>query len=148
MPAASSRLTSAIVFAAIAFAVTAAASDARAALVHARPALVHARPALFHARLVKAQPGVNDTVTVSPDSLKLWFSERVELPLSKVVLKGGRAAKMLGELVFGGSGVDAPMVAAVRDKLTPGTYIVDWTIAGKDGHPTKGSYTFVVKPAR
>jgi len=148
MPAASSRLTSAIALAAIAFAVTAAASDARPALGHARPALVRGRPALFHAHLVKAQPGVNDTVTVSPDSLKLWFSERVELPLSKVALKGGGAAKMLGELAFGGPGADAPMVVAVRDKLAPGTYTVDWTVAGKDGHATKGSFAFVVKPAR
>jgi hypothetical protein len=132
----------------VALVATAATSDARPALVHGRPVLVRARPALFHARLVKAQPGVNETVTVSPDSLKLWFSERVELPLSKVALKGGGAVKMLGALAFGGPGADAPMVVAVRDKLAPGTYTVDWTVAGKDGHPTKGSFAFVVKPAR
>ena len=29
-----------------------------------------------------------------------------------------------------------------------GTYTVDWTVAGKDGHPSKGSYDFVVKAGR
>jgi len=107
-----------------------------------------ARPARFHATLKKASPGANDTVAVAPDSLRFWFSEKVELPLTKVTLTAGGKAQKLGEPTFGGTTADAPLVLAVREAVAPGTYTVEWTVAGKDGHPSKGKYDFVVKPAR
>jgi methionine-rich copper-binding protein CopC len=99
----------------------------------------------FHAALKKASPGINDTVTTSPDSLKLWFNEKVELPLTKVVLNGGGTAHKLSAAAMGGSAADSPIVFAVLEKLGAGKYTVDWTVAGKDGHPSKGTYDFVVK---
>lgn len=105
-------------------------------------------PPAFHASLSKAAPGKGDTVAVSPDTLKLWFSEKVEIPLTKVALSGGGAGRKLGAPAFGGAAADAPIVVAVEEKLAPGTYKVDWTVAGKDGHPSKGSYDFVVKAGK
>jgi methionine-rich copper-binding protein CopC len=105
-------------------------------------------PPAFHASLKKAVPGKGDTVAVSPDTLTLWFSEKVEIPLTKVALSGGGAARKLGAPAFGGTSADAPVVVAVEEKLAPGTYKVDWTVAGKDGHPSKGSYEFVLKAGR
>ena len=132
--------------------VVTAATQLTAAAATAAPAAAGrsaaAPPARFHAQLTKAMPGVNDTVATSPDSIKLWFSEKVELALTKVVVSGGGAAIPLGKPAFDGPAGDAPVVLAVRDKLAPGKYAVDWTVAGKDGHPVKGTYGFVVKAAR
>jgi len=49
---------------------------------------------------------------------------------------------------MGGSAADAPVVYAVMQTLGAGKYTVDWTVAGKDGHAVKGSYSFVVKAAK
>lgn len=125
------------------FRLTLAALGAAVALTTAASA-----PPAFHASLKKAIPGKGDTVAVSPDSLKLWFSEKVEIPLTKVTLSGGGAAHKLGAPAVGGTVADAPIVVPVAEKLAPGTYTVDWTVAGKDGHPSKGSYDFVVKAGR
>ncbi len=104
--------------------------------------------ATLHTSLKKASPAVNDTVATSPDSLKLWFSETVELPLTKVLLNGGGSVRKLSAAAMGGSAADAPVVYAVMQTLGAGKYTVDWTVAGKDGHAVKGSYSFVVKAAK
>jgi len=111
-------------------------------------AVTGASSATLHTSLKKASPAVNDTVATSPDSLKLWFSETVELPLTKVVLNGGGSVRKLSAAAMGGSAADAPVVYAVMETLGAGKYTVDWTVAGKDGHAVKGSYSFVVKAAK
>ena len=102
------------------------------------------RPA-FHATLKKSSPAANDTLASAPDTLKLWFSERVELGLTKVSVTSGGKPVMLGALAMGGPAADAPVVAALPRKLAPATYAVDWTVAAKDGHPSKGTFTFTIK---
>ena len=105
----------------------------------------------YHADLKKAWPAKNDSLAKAPDSLKLWYSEKVEIPLTKVQLSMAGMPTMtyaLSAPAFLGEAKDAPIVLAIKDKLAPGTYTVDWTVAGKDGHPSKGKYDFVVKAAK
>jgi methionine-rich copper-binding protein CopC len=103
---------------------------------------------LFHAVLKMSWPAAHDTLAVAPDSLKLWFSEKVELPLTKVTLGAAGVTKKVGTLAFAGAGADAPVVVALQEKLAPGLYTVAWSAAGKDGHASKGTYDFVVKAGR
>lgn len=98
-----------------------------------------------HARLVKRFPAADVTVTASPTSVKLWFSERVEVSLSRVqlldpggaVVATGRASRIPGEN-------DVAFMAAVRGPLPVGRHTVRWTTASDDGHVVKGSFFFVV----
>ncbi|MCX5755602.1 MAG: copper resistance protein CopC [Gemmatimonadetes bacterium] len=103
---------------------------------------------LYHADLKNAWPAKNDSLAKAPDSLKLWYSEKVELPLTKIALTSAGKAQALSAPAYLGEAKDAPIVLAVKDKLAPGTYTVDWTVAGKDGHASKGKYDFVVKAAK
>ena len=41
----------------------------------------------FHAHLVRADPAVNDTIAATPKTVRLWFSEPVELALSRVKIE-------------------------------------------------------------
>lgn len=102
----------------------------------------------FHAHLVRAEPAVNDTVATMPTAVKLWFSEPLELALSrvKVVRVGGDTVKT-GGLRHEGSAAATASVDFSAPVTTPGTYIVTYHVVARDGHPTKGSYNFVLKRA-
>lgn len=101
-----------------------------------------------HTRLVKSQPADGDTLTASPDSLRLWFSEDVQLPVTHIrVTRPGHTPRLSTPVVREAGGVRS-VVVAIEDKLTAGTYRVIWKTAGPDGHPSTGVYTFVVRARR
>ena len=98
----------------------------------------------MHTMLKKSAPGANDTVA-PPAAIKLWFSERVELPFTRVTLKNAAGATQpLGAPAFANDSANAAVVASVTGTLAPGDYTVTWSAAAKDGHPAKGSFRFVV----
>ena len=115
------------------------------ALVAGAAAIGGASTPAYHASLKKAWPASHDTVAKSPDSLKLWFSEKVEMGFTKITLASAGTAKKLSDPAFLGEAADAPIVLAVKEPLAAGPYSVTWTVAGKDGHASKGTYDFVVK---
>ena len=102
----------------------------------------------WHAKLLRSQPANHDTLTTPPASIKLWFSEPVELGVSRIRLVGpsgtpialGKASRIANE--------GAAMLAAVDRPLKPGTYWVRWTSAADDGHAMKGEFSFVVAPRK
>lgn len=100
----------------------------------------------LHTRLVKAEPGIDATVTQAPAEVRLWFSDRTEAALT--------SASIMKE--------DHSPVATVRMKetddtlsvagpvpvtLEPGRYMVMWKTASKDGHVVRGTYYFTFDPA-
>jgi methionine-rich copper-binding protein CopC len=105
-------------------------------------------PVRFHAHLVKADPAVNDTVSTTPKAVRLWFSEPVELALSRmqVVRVGGDTLK-IGALRREGTASTTAAADLTTSPTTPGTYVVTYHVVARDGHPTTGSYTFVVRGA-
>ncbi len=105
-----------------------------------------ASPVFRHTELKKSEPAKNDTLSVSPKAIKLWFSEQVVLPVTKVKLTNAAGAAIaLGAVAQPGKGEDQPVVASVSKALTPGAYTVTWSTAADDGHAAKGTFGFVVK---
>src|SRR6476646_3312334 len=104
--------------------------------------------ALFHAHLVRAEPAVNDTLMSTPKSVRLWFSEPLELALSRV-----RIMRIGGDTVKTGAlrhECDASTTASLdlpAPPTVPGTYVVTYHVVARDGHPTTGSYSFVLRAA-
>lgn len=103
--------------------------------------------ALAHAKLVSSFPAANKTVSEAPRELRLTFSEKPELAVSRVtLLAGGRDTVATGKV-----GADAKaaetLVVPVTGALAPGSYTVRYRVAGKDGHPIGGSYVFTVGKA-
>jgi methionine-rich copper-binding protein CopC len=100
----------------------------------------------FHTRLVKSIPSKDTTLTESPASLQLWFSEPIELPISKVQLVGpGNRVVPTARITRDDSKPDAPVVALLVTELAAGSYVVNWTAGAADGHAVKGAYRFTVK---
>src|SRR5947209_8455688 len=78
----------------------------------------------LHVALTKAEPGRNDTITTSPKSLKLWFSEPVQAAVTgaRVVGPGDHAVSLGVPHVDSGPRAQAPIVVAISEKLGPGKY--------------------------
>lgn len=104
-------------------------------------------PSAWHLHLKRAEPGVNDTVTVAPRVIRLWFTETPEVAGSRITLTavGGNAVE-LGRPSLE-AGTDPALTAEVAGAVSPGTYQVGWRAMARDGHTMRGTFKFVVRPA-
>ena len=103
------------------------------------PATAHA-----HGALKSSTPAANEQMTVVPRALRLVFTEAPALAFSRLELLGpSGAAVVLSPLRIAADSKRA-LVADVRGTLPSGTYTVVWQVAGDDGHPVRGRYTFTV----
>ena len=100
-----------------------------------------------HGHLVRARPAAGDTVRVAPRFLRLEFSEAPDLAVSSIRLvdAGGREVRLVSLRAAPDSA--RVLIADVFDPLAPGRYTVRWQMAGRDGHPTRGEYGFVLLAA-
>ena len=117
----------------------------RALAVVAAVALVPAT-ASAHGHLTRSDPRAGARLAAAPSQLRLTFSETPELAVTTVRLLGpAGTAVPLGALA---PAPDAPraVVAPIRGLLAAGAYTVAWQMAGADGHPTRGTFTFSVAP--
>lgn len=99
-----------------------------------------------HTRLLRSLPAKDSVVTALPSTLQLWFSEPIEVGVSRVRLEGADAKVIpLAPLSQERAKVDAPVTAPFPQSLSDGTYTVHWTTASKDGHVVRGSFVFTLK---
>jgi methionine-rich copper-binding protein CopC len=101
----------------------------------------------FHTRLVRSEPARDTVLGVSPADIRLWFSEAVSVPLTRITLRTGTTDVPVGVATRAG-GAEAPVIIPVRRRLVPGRYVVRWTTASSDGHPVKGEFPFTVSPSK
>jgi copper transport protein len=101
-------------------------------------------PALAHAHLKRSEPAAGSRVTSSPQFIRLWFTERPELSLTFISMKDANGR----EVSLGPREIDRvdPLMIWVRpvQPLPAGRYTVAWRTAGSDGHPSRGTFSFVV----
>jgi methionine-rich copper-binding protein CopC len=113
----------------------------------AMPAIAMPAIAMRHAELLKAEPGKNDTVATSPKFIKLWFSESVQLAVTTIRVTGpANHAVPLGAVIMAPA-AKSPVEYPVSETLKPGKYTVAWKAMATDGHPSSGTFTFVVRTA-
>ena len=104
--------------------------------------------AMRHLRLVKSSPMADSTVVKSPDAIRLWLSEPVELPLSKIELTTGAGVAVPLAKITRETTKDAPLVAMIPTPLANGTYKVTWKAMSKDGHVVNGVIPFRVAASK
>jgi hypothetical protein len=96
-----------------------------------------------HATLEQAVPGVGSTVTNSPKTIRLKFSEGVEAALCKMTVTGGGSAIPISRPHTEG-GDKSVLIVTLSRLLKPGTYKVEWHAVSVDTHHTQGSFSFTV----
>jgi copper transport protein len=97
-----------------------------------------------HAHLKRTEPAGSSRLTSPPQVIRLWFTERPELSLTAISLKDENGK--IFPLTAPEGDRDDPLIASVRvtQLLPAGRYTVGWRTAGSDGHPSKGTFGFIV----
>ncbi|MEJ7813436.1 MAG: copper resistance CopC family protein, partial [Gemmatimonadaceae bacterium] len=100
-----------------------------------------------HARLLSSLPARGARLTVAPREIRLTFSERAELAVTRVELVGPDSIPVLLAPPHFAADSQRVVVAEIRGGLQPGRYRVAWRMASADGHPITGTFTFTVDSA-
>lgn len=101
-------------------------------------------PALAHVVLRSATPTANAKLDAAPRELRLAFSAPVEVDFARLTLIGpDGGAVALGQL-RNDPGADTVLLATIAGGLSVGSLTVRWQIAGPDGHPVRGEYSFTI----
>lgn len=102
--------------------------------------------AIAHAFLDNATPKVGSIVTTTPKTIRIQFTQRVEVAFSHIHLfsAGGQ------EIAVGPAAADPSdqtvMSAPVTGALAPGQYEVRWDVLSVDTHKTNGHFPFTYQP--
>jgi copper resistance protein C len=92
-----------------------------------------------HTHLEASVPANASTVAKAPAEIILTFSDAARVTAVTITKDGEREqkiAKLPTEM--------ATRIAIAVPKLADGQYIVDWRVAGKDGHVMNGKFRFTV----
>lgn len=101
--------------------------------------------AAAHEQLRDSTPARGDTLAAVPDQIRLTFVNPLQLDLAHLTLLGPQGPIALGELRRA-SNAPHVLVAEIHGPLTAGEHTVRWQVAGPDGHPVRGEYTFHILP--
>lgn len=108
----------------------------------ALPLLLAARP--FHLRLERSDPADGSTVA-PPAAIQLWFSQRTELKVTRVVLRTAQGDTIRTGAAERAATAGAPVRVPVLTPLADGRYAADWRTMAADGHVVRGTIAFTVK---
>lgn len=103
--------------------------------------------AMRHLKLLRSSPAADTALASSPDAIRLWMSEPVNAPVSKIALSTEAGAVITLGALTRGAAKGAPLVASIISPLPPGRYKVAWKAMSKDGHVVNGAFAFRVGTA-
>ncbi len=101
--------------------------------------------AFAHAEFVKSVPAP-DAAVASPTEIDITFSEGINLKFSGAKLADSMKMSVSTGPAALAKGGDTTLVVPVTKPLAAGEYVVEWHNLSKDGHKSKGSFKFTVKP--
>jgi copper transport protein len=101
-----------------------------------------------HAHLKRSEPAAGSKVTSSPQLIRLWFSERPELSMTFISMKDANGREFALGSTENGPGDPLLVLARVSSPLPAGRYTVAWRTAASDGHPSHGTFSFIVLPGK
>lgn len=99
-----------------------------------------------HAQLKRSEPAAGSRIIGSPEMIRLWFSERPEISLTVISMRDANGKEFALAAPENDRGDALTVLVRVSQPLPPGRYTVAWRTAASDGHPTHGTFSFVVLP--
>jgi methionine-rich copper-binding protein CopC len=100
--------------------------------------------ACAHASLKSSTPQAGAWVMLAPKEITLTFNEKVEEAFSTITIADG-AGKPVAVNKPKADAANPAMLRMQVPLLRAGAYNVSWAVAGRDGHRSKGDFTFTVK---
>jgi copper transport protein len=99
-----------------------------------------------HGELTGSMPAAGARLTTVPRTLRLDFNEAPELAISVIQLLDSDGTPVPLSALRTAPDARRSLVTDIRGPLHAGSYTVDWQMAGADGHPVRGHYTFIIAP--
>ena len=97
-----------------------------------------------HAILVRSQPAKDETVTVAPKQVDLWFNDAVRGEYKALAVIDSAGKRVDNHDVEQGLTDGSHIYATVTD-LAPGKYTVRYRVVSEDTHIVTGKFEFTVK---
>ena len=97
-----------------------------------------------HLKLLKSDPAANATVA-SPTQVKLWFSQRPELAVTRIALVDASGTERVLAPLTRDAKAGSPIVAPVATPVAAGAYRIAWRTMATDGHVLNGTVPFTVR---
>ena len=98
-----------------------------------------------HGNLKRSEPAAGAVIAQLPPLLRLDFTEAPELAFTRVTLIGPNQDTVALSALRYAADSRRSVIADVRGAGTAGTYTVVWRMAGADGHPMQGRFSFTVQ---
>jgi copper resistance protein C len=98
-----------------------------------------------HAFLDRATPRVGSVVSKAPTSVRLTFTQGVEVVFCRVTVTWPPGFGGAGE-ARAAPGDPKSLVVDLRSPAPAGTYVVRWRVLSVDTHVTEGDFSFQVRP--
>ncbi|GAB5500948.1 MAG: hypothetical protein PsegKO_32590 [Pseudohongiellaceae bacterium] len=99
-----------------------------------------------HTALSNSSPSDGDELSQSPTKIEFEFTESVRL-LRADLLNVQSESQVQVDIGFKTPSSAAEQHSVTVPELSPGTYRVDWSVMGADGHPVRGAFSFEIKAA-
>ena len=102
---------------------------------------------LAHTALLRSEPAGDAHLMEAPRRLVLEFTEVVALATARVILRGPAGDTIPLAALNHTDSTRRTVVAEVIVPPRAGGHVVEWTVAGTDGHPVRGTFRFTVDTA-
>ncbi|MXX75927.1 MAG: copper resistance protein CopC [Holophagales bacterium] len=103
--------------------------------------LVLAAAAPPHLKVSNTSPEDGATLSGPVRTLRVWFNQEPDVPLSKLELTGPTGPLSVEGLHTMG---EKDLMARVSGRMPDGSYTAKWQTAGDDGHVLTGEWTFTI----
>ncbi len=101
---------------------------------------------LAHLGLRRSTPADGAHLAAAPRELRLTFTEAVDVALARVRLVGPSDTDVpVSPLTHAGDSTQV-ITTTVNGALEAGAYRIEWQVVGRDGHPVRGTITYVIAP--
>ena len=107
--------------------------------------LAVAVPAFAHAVVKASTPAASAAVSPGPAEIRVTFNEPLEAKFCTLRVTGADGRPLAAAPLKGGEGDTATLVLPLAAPPAAGSYRVQWSAMGRDGHRTKGEFGFSVK---
>ncbi len=103
--------------------------------------LLLATAAFAHLKVSNTSPEDGAKLSAPVRTLRVWFNQEPDLPLSKLELTGPNGPLNVEGLHTMG---EKDLMARVSGRMPDGAYSAKWQTAGDDGHVLTGEWTFTI----
>ncbi len=101
-----------------------------------------------HLALKESYPKKDETVSASPETVTLWFTQAPQMAGTSVRLLPTGGEPMELEAATAHEDDPTVVILTVSETLADGDYQVMWRAMARDGHTIRGDFGFAVSTAR